>query len=104
MINTIKTWVTFRKHFELISPFTLTPLVKDVSFLPLCFDSVFRDWSSKGLNTIKDLYDKGIFLPYSDLSEKFHPPKTFHFFPFRFFQIRRFVQNQITRFPNFPPD
>ena len=99
--STLRIWNQFRKQFGLHLPSGRAPILRNHLFLPSCSDPVFRDWAEKGLLTINNLYDGGVFSSFADLSLRFGLP---HSHLFRFFQIRHFVQNQFPQFPGRPPD
>lgn len=66
--QSLKIWQQFRKHFDRQEPSTLAPAYWNHSFLPSTTDSAFQLWSDRGIGSIKDLYNNGIFMPFPDLS------------------------------------
>ena len=101
VINTIKIWIQFRKQHGLHRASILTPICNNHAFLPSCSDPTFRVWSDKGLRTLNDLYDRGVFSSFASLSVKYGFPNS-HFF--RYLQMRHFIQKQFPHFPNRPPE
>uniref|UniRef100_A0A671TVY8 Reverse transcriptase domain-containing protein n=1 Tax=Sparus aurata TaxID=8175 RepID=A0A671TVY8_SPAAU len=99
--NTIKIWTQFRKQHGLHRASVLAPVSKNYAFLPSCSDPTFCMWSNKGLRTLNDLYDEGVFMSFAALSEKYSFPNS-HFF--RYLQMRHFIQKQFPHFPNRPPE
>jgi len=99
--NTIKIWIQFRKQHGLHRGSTLAPVLNNYAFLPSCSDPTFRVWSDKGLRTLNDLYDEGVFTSFASLSDKYNFPNS-HFF--RYLQMRHFIQKQFPHFPNRPPE
>ena len=97
VVNSIKIWVQFRKHYGLNEPSTLAPIFKKHSFSPSLSDPRFRTWRDKGLLTVKDLYKENIF---TELSTRLELPRS-HFF--HFLQVKHFVQTTYPHFPNHPP-
>ena len=70
-----------------------------IIILPFCSDPTFCVWSDKGLRTLNDLYDEGVFMSVASLSEKYSFPYS-HFF--QYLQMRHFIQKQFPHFPNRP--
>lgn len=101
VIQSLKIWMQFRKHFGLKHPSIHAPVSHNHSFKPSIMDSAFQLWSDRGIMAIKDLYDNGTFMSFADLSAKF---KLSSAHLFRFFQIRHFVQRTYPDFPNLPPE
>ncbi len=64
-------------------------------------DEAFRIWFDKGIKTIDDLYERGIFSSFNNLSKRFDLPNSRLF---RFFQVRHFVQKLFPHIPNHPPE
>lgn len=101
VVNSIKIWTQIRKSLGLHRASDLSPTLNNHLFLPSCTDLTFRAWFDKGITTFKDLYDKGTFMSFTDLSRRFDLPKS-HLF--RFFQIRHYIRNQNPKFPSRPPE
>lgn len=99
VIQSLKIWLQFRKHFSLQCSSIHAPVSHNHSFKPSIMDSAFQLWSDRGIISIKDLYDNGTFMSFTDLSTKFQLPSS-HLF--RFFQIRHFFQKNYPDFPNLP--
>lgn len=99
--NSVKIWVQFRKNLGLHRASDLAPIVNNHLFLPSCTDLAFRTWLDKGITKLRDLYNQGTFMSFSELSTKFDLPKS-HLF--RFFQARHFIRNQNPKFPSRPPE
>ena len=97
--HTIKIWTQFRRHFGLNRPSSFSPIHQNHLFKPLCTDLTFQAWFDKGIRTVDDLYSKGTFSSFSDLSRRFNLPAS-HLF--RYFQIRHDLQKQFPEFPNHP--
>lgn len=101
VVNSVKIWIQFRKSLGLHRASDLSPTLNNHLFSPSCTDLTFRSWFDKGITTFRDLYDCGIFVSFTALSEKFDLPKS-HLF--RYFQIRHFIRNQNPKFPSRPPE
>lgn len=99
--NTIKIWIQFRKQHGLHRASILAPVLKNYAFLPSHSGAAFRTWSERGLKTLKDLYEEGVFMAFTSLSDRFNLPNS-HFF--RYLQMRHFIQKQFPHFPNRPPE
>ncbi len=99
--HSVKIWTQFRKHTGLHRSSILSPIFKHHCFAPSIMDEAFRIWFDKGIKTIDDLYESGIFSSFNNLSKRFDLPNS-HLF--RFFQVRHFVQKLFPHFPNRPPE
>lgn len=99
--ESIAIWRQFRKHFGIIGPSVLSPLLKNCNFIPSVTDVAFRIWYDKGIKTVKDLYQYDVFLSFADLSSKYDLPKSSFF---RYLQARDFVKKLFPYFPNRPPE
>uniref|UniRef100_A0A8P4GNT1 Reverse transcriptase zinc-binding domain-containing protein n=1 Tax=Dicentrarchus labrax TaxID=13489 RepID=A0A8P4GNT1_DICLA len=98
--QSLKIWLHFRKHFGLQGPSTLAPVFHNHNFKSSTMDSAFQLWSDSGILSIKDLYDKGTYMSFTDLSATFKLP-SLHLFCF--LQVRHFVQKYYPDFPNLAP-
>lgn len=95
----LRIWRQFRLHFGLQSPSANMPVTANPLFPPSTMDSAFLFWHKVGIKKICDLYDDGIFCSFTQVCIKFPLLKS-HFF--RFLQIRNYVRNAFTDFPNMP--
>lgn len=98
--HSVKIWTQFRKQTGLHRFSTLSPIIKNHSFAPSNMDEAFRIWFDKGIRTIDDLYEGGVFSSFNNLSKRFDLPNS-HLF--RFFQVRH-LQKLFPHFPNRPPE
>lgn len=101
VISTFKIWSQFRYTFGLQGLSNHSPIHNNHLFLPPSTDTAFSLWQSSGLVRLRDLYTNNVFASFSELSKKFHLPKS-HLF--RYFQVRNFVKLNSTAFPNTPPN
>lgn len=98
LYDSLRILVQCRKKFGLHVMSSKAPIYLNHMFPPSS-DSAFNIWSSKGLQSLKDLFIDGIFASFSQLSQLFNIPKT-HFF--RYLQIRHFIKSNYPSFPNIP--
>ena len=75
------------------------PIVANHVFSPSLSDSLFTVWHRNGIKSFKHLYIDGIFPTFEQIRRKFNLPQS-HFF--RFLQIRHFLSQHTTSFPNMP--
>ena len=101
VINTIKIWIQFRKQHGFHRSSILAPVWNNYAFPPSHSDAAFRIWSERGLKTLKDLYEEGVFMSFTSVSDRFNLPKSQFF---RYLQMRHFIQKQFPHFPNRPPE
>ena len=94
--HTLKMWVQFRKHFQLLHFSLSSPILFNPLFKPPSFDSAFQEWHRKGIRHFRDLFVQNSFASFKQLSEKFDLP-TIHFF--RYLQVRHFIRSQVQSFP-----
>lgn len=97
LYDSLRIWVQYRKQFGLFGISRKAPLCSNHMFPPSLNDSAFETWSSKGLQTLKDLFIDGIFASFSQLTDQFNTPGT-HFYHYR--QICHFIASRHTTFPN----
>lgn len=90
-----------RKSLGLPRASDLSPIVNNRLFTPSYTDLTFKFWRDKGMTKLRDLYDQGTFMSFTELQKKFDLPRS-HLF--RFFQIRHFILNQNPKFPSRPPE
>lgn len=101
VLNTLKIWYQFRRHFKFTAGSSLCPLINNHLFLPSLSDSVFSVWHNRGIKNLRHLYAGGVFDSFDNLSSKYNLPVT-HLF--RYFQIRDFVSKCFPNFPSLPPE
>lgn len=97
--STLRIWKQFRRHFGLQTFSFLAPISANLVFHPSLIDRAFSLRSDSGIETFGDLYLDNTFAYFQQLSEKFSLPRH-HFF--RYLQIRSFVRNFSSHFPNLP--
>uniref|UniRef100_A0A9J8AIQ2 Reverse transcriptase domain-containing protein n=1 Tax=Cyprinus carpio carpio TaxID=630221 RepID=A0A9J8AIQ2_CYPCA len=97
--NSIKIWYQIRKVIKLPNTSLFSPICYNHAFKPSLSDNVFREWQSKGILIMKDLYINNTFPSFSQFSERFDLP-SFHFF--RYLQVRNFVRTNFTHFEILP--
>lgn len=56
IINALKIWTQIRTFCELPKTSVHAPIWHNHAFLPSNTDAVFKEWSRKGMRSIKDLY------------------------------------------------
>lgn len=91
--NTLIVWHeahTFLNDIPKLSCFT--PIWGNENFTPGRRDMGFRQWMERGLSKIKDLYDEGILMSFTQLKNKFDLPGKHHF---KYMQLRSFIYSQI---------
>lgn len=59
--HSVKIWTQWRKHTGLHRSSILSPIFKNHCFVPFIMDEAFQIWFNKGIKTIDDLYESGIF-------------------------------------------
>lgn len=101
VLNTLKVWYQFRRHFKFVAISSLGPLNNNHLFAPSLLDSTFSAWYDKGIKQFKNLYLDGVFDSFANLSSTYGLPAT-HLF--RYFQIRNFVSKSFPNFPSVPPE
>lgn len=101
VLNSVKIWSQFRRHFNLSTMSVHSPIANNHSFVPSISDLAFKMWKTKGITTISDLFLQGSFGSFSQLSDRFDLPKSQFY---RYLQIRHFVQKNFPSFPNRPLD
>lgn len=97
--STLRIWNQFRRHFDLKTVSSLTPIALNPIFGPSLMDGTFGSWSALGINTLKDLYIDNIFASFQQLSERYTLPRRDFF---RYLQIRSFARSVNPTFPNLP--
>lgn len=97
--NSIKIWYQIRKVIKLPNTSLFSPICYNHVFKPSLSDNDFREWQSKGILIMKDLYINNTFPSFSQFSERFDLP-SFHFF--RYLQVRNFVRTNFTHFEILP--
>ena len=101
VLNTLKIWFQFRRHYKFVAPSSSGPLKNNHLFPPSLSDSIFSTWHDKGITQFKDLYVDGVFDNFANLSSRYDLPVT-HLF--RYFQTRNFVTKCFPNFPSLPPE
>lgn len=97
--STLRIWFQFRKHFNLLEGSSLAPICNNHFFPPGKSDITFKNWRTKGIQRIKDLYVNGLFVDFKTLATKYMlDPSNL----FRYFQIRDYVRKSYVMFPNIP--
>lgn len=81
VLNKLKIWYKFRRHFKFEAASSLGPLYNNHLFPPSLSDSTFSVWYDKGLTQFRHLY-------VANLSSLYDLPVT-HLF--RYFQTHNFV-------------
>lgn len=89
IVITAKIWAQFRRHFGLTNISIYSPIWENHNCPPASFDASFQTWHTKGIKLWLNLFAKGRFLQFSELSETFSLSKS-NFF--RYLQIKNFVQ------------
>lgn len=98
--NMIKIWSKVRKYIKEPNNLSLyTPIWGNQCFTPGRADIVFRQWASKGLKTMQDLYKpkSDILMSFDELTSKYDINKKYLF---KYLQLRSFVranQNKLTK-------
>lgn len=100
ILSTLKIFNQFRCHYKFTSASVLGPIYKNHLFPPSMLDSLFRQWSSSGLERFKDLYVDDSFNSFENLCIKYNLPHN-HFF--RYLQVRSFAMEKFPQFPALPP-
>lgn len=100
VLNTLKVWYQFRKHFKFVTSSPVGPLCRNHLFPPSSLDSTFLIWHNKGIRCFADLYSKGIFGSFTNVSSLYGLPVN-HLF--RYLQVRHFVSKSFSNFPFLPP-
>ena len=101
VLNTLKIWYQFRRHFKFVAASSLGPLNNNHLFPPSLSDSTFSVWYDKGITQFRYLYVNGVFDSFANLSFRYDLPVT-HLF--RYFQTRNFVSKRFPNFPSLPPE
>lgn len=101
VLNTLKVWYQFRRHFKFTVISSLGPLNNNHLFPSSLLDSTFSGWYDKGIKQFKHLYVDCVFDSFANLSSNYRLPAT-HLF--RYFQIRNFVSKCFPNFPSVPPE
>lgn len=99
VLQAIKIWFQFRRHFALNNLPLASPIVQNHIFTPSMTDAAFDIWSKNGIRSLHDLYFNVTFASFEQLVQKFTIPHT-HFF--RYLQLRSFVSSNSNRFPHCP--
>ena len=99
--HSVKIWCQFRRAFSLNDFSICAPVAKNHNFKPSIMDRAFDIWTEKGVISVRDLFDEGVFMTFNQIQLKFGIPRP-HFF--RFLQLRNFVTLSIADFPSQPPD
>ena len=95
VLNTLKIWYQFRRHFKFVAASSLGPLNNNHLFPPSLSDLTFSVWFDKGITQFKHLYVYGVFISCANSSSLYGLPVT-HLFCY--FQIRNF------NCPSLPPE
>lgn len=101
VLNTLKIWYQFRRHFRFVAASSLCPLYHNHLFPPSMSDPTFSVWQDKGISQLKHLYVDGVFDSFANLSSRYGLPVA-HLF--RYFQTRNFVTKCFPNFPSLPPE
>lgn len=101
VLNTLKIWYQFRRHFKFVNGSSLGPINDNHLFPPSLSDSTFSLWYDKGITQFRDLYVDGVFDSFTNLSSRYELPAS-HLF--RYFQTRNFVAKCFPNFPSLPPE
>lgn len=101
VLNTLKIWYQFRRHFKFVNGSSLGPINDNHLFPPSLSDSTFSLWYDKGITQFRDLYVDGVFDSFTNLSTRYELPVS-HLF--RYFQTRNFVAKCFPNFPSLPPE
>lgn len=99
VINSLKIYAQFRKHYKLLRICLFSPIAKNSFFQPSMQDTVFNIWYNKGIKCISDLFIQGEFASFEQLSQKYSLPAS-NFF--RYLQVRHYVKDVISAFPHKP--
>lgn len=94
----LKIWCQFRKHYGLASMSVYSPVTANHLFPASLLDDAFNLWQKNRVLNIEMLYRDGIFMSFDQVREKFSLPA--HNF-FRYLQVRHFIKNHFTRFPQY---
>lgn len=90
VLNTLKIWYQFRRHFKFVAVSSLGPVNNKHLFPPSLSDSTFSVWYDKGIKLLKHLYVFICFgLPVTHL--------------FHYFQVRDFASKCFPNFRSVPP-
>lgn len=100
LLNAQKIWNQIRKCCVLPDTSINAPIWQNHDFLPSLMDKAFREWSCKGIVSLKDLYVDGHLGSFEQLQSKCSLSKA-HFF--RYLQLRHYVQ-QATKSSELPPE
>ncbi len=68
VLNTLKIWCQFRRHFKFVAASSLGPLNNNHLFPPSLSDSTFSVWHDKGITHFKYLYVDGVFDSFANLA------------------------------------
>lgn len=101
VLNTLKIWFQFRRHFKFVTASSSGPLNNNHLFPPSFQDLTFSVWCDKGIKQFKYLYVDGVFDSFANLSSRYGLPIS-HLF--RYFQIRNFVAKCFPNFPSLPSE
>ena len=91
--NAQKIWTQIRKFCELPETSVHAPIWRNHAFLPSNTDAVFKEWSRKGIGSIKDLYVDKHLCSFEILQIKYNLPKS-NFF--RYLQLRHYIRQNIS--------
>ena len=85
VLSTLKIWIQFRRHFNVLFASTLMPLMDNYLFPPSLMNTSCNLWQGRGVKFFRDLFKDGTFATFSPLSSDFNL-STSHLF--LYFQIR----------------
>lgn len=97
--NSIKIWGQFRKHFNLTSICSFSPIMFNHLFAPSQIDQAFAVWHRCGLVYFQDLFTEDSFMSFKFLCEDHNLPKSHYF---RYLQVRSFASKYFSGYPS-PP-
>ena len=97
--NSLKIFNQIRKFLGLPNVSVNAPITGNHLFKPGLTDGVFLDWRERGLCCISDFYIDNNFASFPMLQARYHLPQS-HFY--RYLQVRHFVREHISNFPNRP--
>ena len=76
VLNSVRIWSQFKRHFNLSTMSIHSPIVNNYHFPPSNLDSAFKIWMAKGITSTLNLFVQGKFVSFTQLSEKFDLPKS----------------------------
>lgn len=79
---TVKIWIQFRHHSNWTSISLKAPMQSNHLFKPALLDKVYSVWEDRGIKTFSDLYDNGIFMSFTKLTDKYQLQNRDFFPPF----------------------